>query len=69
MSRSSRPPLEGAKTRGPLSDFGAGGFYAMVARGLGGAAGGAAGMIAVVGYVTLQVALYGILGAVTSESL
>ena len=47
----------------------AGGFYAMVARGLGGAAGGAAAMIAVVGYLTLQFALYGILGAVTAESL
>jgi amino acid transporter len=47
----------------------AGGFYAMVARGLGGTAGGIAAMIAVVGYVTLQFALYGILGAVTSEAL
>ena len=47
----------------------AGGFYAMVARGLGGAAGGAAAMIAVVGYLTLQFALYGILGAVTAQSL
>lgn len=47
----------------------AGGFYAMVARGLGGAAGGAMAMVAIVGYVTLQFALYGILGAVTSEAL
>lgn len=47
----------------------AGGFYAMVARGLGGAAGGAAAMIAIVGYVTLQFSLYGILGAVASEAL
>jgi amino acid transporter len=47
----------------------AGGFYAMVARGLGGAAGGTAAMIAVVGYLTLQFALYGILGAVTAEAL
>lgn len=47
----------------------AGGFYAMVARGLGGAAGGAAAMVAVVGYLTLQFALYGILGAVTAEAL
>jgi amino acid transporter len=47
----------------------AGGFYAMVARGLGGAAGGATAMIAVLGYVTLQCALYGILGGVTSEAL
>jgi len=47
----------------------AGGFYAMVARGLGGAAGGAAAMIAIVGYLTLQFALYGILGGVMSEAL
>ncbi len=47
----------------------AGGFYAMVARGLGGAAGGAAAMIAVACYVTLQFGLYGILGAVMSEAL
>lgn len=47
----------------------AGGFYAMVARGLGGAAGGVTAMIAIVGYVTLQVGLYGLLGAVSSEAL
>jgi amino acid transporter len=47
----------------------AGGFYAMVARGLGGNAGGAAAMVAVGGYVTLQFGLYGLLGAVTAESL
>jgi amino acid transporter len=47
----------------------AGGFYSMVTRGLGGAAGGAAAMVAVVGYVTLQFALYGLLGGVTSEAL
>ncbi|MCW5660330.1 MAG: APC family permease [Burkholderiaceae bacterium] len=47
----------------------AGGFYAMAARGLGGAAGGAMAMVAIVGYVTLQFALYGILGAVTAEAL
>jgi amino acid transporter len=47
----------------------AGGFYAMAARGLGGVAGGATAMVAVVGYVTLQFALYGILGAVTAEAL
>lgn len=47
----------------------AGGFYAMVARGLGGTAGGIAAMIATLGYVTLQFGLYGILGAVTSEAL
>ncbi|WP_445288828.1 APC family permease [Variovorax atrisoli] len=47
----------------------AGGFYAMVARGLGGRAGGAAAMVAVFGYVTLQFGLYGLLGAVASEAL
>jgi amino acid transporter len=47
----------------------AGGFYAMVARGLGGAAGGAAAMVAVVGYMTLQFGLYGISGTVTAEAL
>jgi amino acid transporter len=47
----------------------AGGFYSMVTRGLGGAAGGTAAMIAIVGYLTLQFALYGILGGVTSEAL
>ena len=47
----------------------AGGFYAMIARGLGGCAGGAASMVAVLGYLTLQFGLYGLLGAVVSESL
>ncbi len=47
----------------------AGGFYAMIARGWGGHAGGAAAMVAVLGYVTLQFGLYGLLGAVTSEAL
>ena len=47
----------------------AGGFYAMVARGLGGRAGGAAAMVAVFGYVTLQFGLYGLLGAVAAETL
>lgn len=47
----------------------AGGFYAMVARGLGGLAGGAAAMIAVLGYLTLQFGLYGIFGAVASEAM
>jgi len=41
-----------------------GGFYALVGRGLGGAAGGAAAMVALVGYVLLQFGLYGMLGAV-----
>lgn len=47
----------------------AGGFYAMVARGLGGRAGGASAMVAVFGYVTLQFGLYGLLGAVAAEAL
>jgi len=47
----------------------AGGFYAMIARGLGGTAGGAAAMVAILGYVTLQFGLYGLLGAVTSGAL
>ena len=47
----------------------AGGFYAMVARGLGGTAGGVAAMVAILGYVTLQFGLYGILGGVTAEAL
>jgi len=47
----------------------AGGFYALIARGLGGYAGGAAALVAVVGYNCLQFALYGMFGAVTSGSL
>jgi amino acid transporter len=47
----------------------AGGFYAMVARGLGGYGGGAAAMVAILGYLTLQFGLYGLLGAVASESI
>lgn len=47
----------------------AGGFYAMVARGLGASAGGAGAMVAVLGYLMLQFGLYGLLGAVTSEAL
>lgn len=41
----------------------AGGFYAFAARGLGGIAGGAAALIAVVAYNTMQVGLYGMFGA------
>lgn len=41
----------------------AGGFYAFAARGLGGVAGGAAALIAVVAYNTVQVGLYGMFGA------
>jgi amino acid transporter len=47
----------------------AGGFYAMIARGIGGRASGAAAMVAVLGYITLQFGLYGLLGSVASESL
>jgi amino acid transporter len=47
----------------------AGGFYALIARGLGGYAGGAAAMIAILGYNTLQFGLYGMFGAVASDSL
>lgn len=41
----------------------AGGFYAFAARGLGGVAGGAAALIAVVAYNSVQVGLYGMFGA------
>ncbi|MDQ2820570.1 MAG: APC family permease [Pseudomonadota bacterium] len=47
----------------------AGGFYALIARGLGGRTGGAAALTAVVGYNTLQFGLYGMFGAVTSDSV
>lgn len=47
----------------------AGGFYAMIARGLGGFAGGAAATVAILGYIALQVGLYGLTGAVASETL
>lgn len=40
----------------------AGGFYAFVARGLGGVAGGGAAFIALVAYNTVQVSLYGLFG-------
>lgn len=41
----------------------AGAFYAFAARGLGGMAGGAASMIALIGYNTMQIGLYGMFGA------
>lgn len=41
----------------------AGGFYAFAARGLGGMAGGAAALIAVLAYNMMQVSLYGLFGA------
>jgi len=40
----------------------AGGFYAFAARGLGGIAGGAAALIALIAYNTMQVSLYGLFG-------
>ncbi len=40
----------------------AGAFYAFAARGLGGLAGGGASMIALVGYNTMQIGLYGMFG-------
>jgi amino acid transporter len=47
----------------------AGGFYAFTARGLGGTAGGAAAFLALVGYNTMQIGLYGMFGAVASGFL
>jgi len=47
----------------------AGGFYAFTARGLGGTAGGAAALIALLGYNTMQIGLYGMFGAVASGFL
>ncbi|VXC15288.1 Amino acid permease-associated region [Burkholderia sp. 8Y] len=44
----------------------AGGFYAFTARGLGGTAGGAAAWIALLGYNTMQIGLYGMFGAVSA---
>jgi len=46
-----------------------GGFYAFISRGLGGVAGGAAGMLAMVAYNVLQAAIYGLFGAVVAETL
>jgi len=47
----------------------AGGFYAFTARGLGGSSGGAAAMLALLGYNTMQIGLYGMFGAVVSGLL
>ncbi len=47
----------------------AGGFYAFISRGLGGVAGGAAGMLAMVAYNLLQAGLYGLFGAVVASNL
>jgi len=41
----------------------AGAFYAFAARGLGGMAGGASSMVALIGYNTMQIGLYGMFGA------
>lgn len=47
----------------------AGGFYAFTARGLGATAGGAAAFLALLGYNTMQIGLYGMFGAVASGFL
>lgn len=47
----------------------AGGFYAFTARGLGGRAGGAAAMLALLGYNAMQIGLYGMFGAVSAGFL
>ncbi|MEG1038364.1 MAG: APC family permease [Pseudomonas sp.] len=47
----------------------AGGFYALISRGLGGLAGGAAGMLAMVAYNVLQAGMYGLFGAIVAGTL
>ncbi|RZI32335.1 APC family permease [Pseudomonas orientalis] len=47
----------------------AGGFYAFTSRGLGGLAGGAAGVLAMFAYNILQVGLYGMFGGVVSGTM
>ncbi|WP_312936301.1 APC family permease [Pseudomonas sp.] len=47
----------------------AGGFYAFCSRGLGGTAGGAAGVLAMFAYNILQVGLYGMFGGVVAGTL
>ncbi|SUD79737.1 APC family permease [Pseudomonas putida] len=47
----------------------AGGFYAFSSMGLGGIAGGAAGVLAIFAYNTLQVGLYGMFGGVVSSTM
>lgn len=44
----------------------AGGFYAFVARGLGGTVGGAAALVALVSYNAMQIGIYGMFGAASS---
>lgn len=46
----------------------AGGFYAFTAQSLGGRAGGAASMIAILGYNTMQIGLLGLLGAIAAPT-
>ncbi|NMO04573.1 APC family permease [Gordonia sp. TBRC 11910] len=46
-----------------------GGFYSFVARGLGQYAGGAAAWIALLGYNTMQIGLYGLFGSATASFL
>ncbi|MDZ3991418.1 APC family permease [Pseudomonas sp. Teo4] len=47
----------------------AGGFYALISSGLGGLAGGAAGMLAMVAYNVLQAGIYGLFGVVVAGNL
>ncbi|WP_339529881.1 APC family permease [Pseudomonas mucidolens] len=47
----------------------AGGFYAFTSRGLGGLAGGAAGVLAMFAYNILQIGLYGMFGGVVSGTM
>ncbi|AHL34616.1 amino acid permease [Pseudomonas brassicacearum] len=47
----------------------AGGFYAFSSRGLGGLAGGAAGVLAMFAYNILQIGLYGMFGGVVSSTM
>lgn len=47
----------------------AGAFYAFAARGLGGLAGGAAALVALLSYGAMLIALYGLFGSVTASAL
>lgn len=47
----------------------AGGFYAFTCRGLGGLIGGGAGMLAMLCYNILQIGIYGLFGAVVSDTM
>ena len=47
----------------------AGAFYAFTTRGLGGTVGGAAAIIAIVAYNTMQIGIYGMFGAASSGLL